>query len=204
MDKSSTINTDHTTSAWDENALNAAQLGGRACVVCGTENGPMKPVSLHIGPSGSNQLFACSGDNRPSWQTAPCPSWCVERHHNHDMPDDRLHWSDWHGVDLTSMDMENIGPKDQPDYRTHNASAVLFQHYREAEPRVSLIDDIHDRCAYSMHMTLDEAEQLAFHLFELVRQGRGSWRPMVLPFDHEGRCGDPSCIACRPAAEVTA
>jgi len=30
---------------------------------------------------------------QPSWQTQPCPSWCVQRHQEDDFPEERRHQS---------------------------------------------------------------------------------------------------------------
>ena len=32
-------------------------------------------------------------DRRPSWQSEPCPAWCVGGHQENDHPDDRVHRS---------------------------------------------------------------------------------------------------------------
>lgn len=32
-----------------------------------------------------------SDQARAAWQSAPCPSWCTQRHHDDDHPDDRYH-----------------------------------------------------------------------------------------------------------------
>lgn len=60
--------TDHTSVDFDPETLNPAQLDGRACVVCGTEHGPMKPVDLHVHEGGETQLFACSSDEQPEME----------------------------------------------------------------------------------------------------------------------------------------
>jgi len=139
---------------------------------------------------------------RPIWQTTPCPAWCVEKHRDLDHPDDRIHWSDWHGTKLTTMDTENVGSPDEPAWALHNATVNLFQNYREVEPRITLVDDMHERCSYAMHLSLDEAEQIAFKLLDLVRKGRGQESPKILPFDSHGRCVTRDCVVCH--AEKTA
>lgn len=59
----------HITTEYDENSLTAAQLAGRACVVCGNESGPMVPVSLYIHEGGETDWVACS-DDEPASDTA--------------------------------------------------------------------------------------------------------------------------------------
>lgn len=123
-------------------------------------------------------------DAKPYWQTTPCPSWCEGRpgasehlrHQDRDTGDDRLHSGIYHTVDLAIEDPDvELGPDipGEPREITAHPSFIsmrLEQGYREAEPRIGgPHGDQHE-----ITFTLDEAEEFAGVLFELVREGRAS------------------------------
>lgn len=138
-------------------------------------------------------------NNKPAYWLAshPCPPWCTNDalHRSSDMPDDRMHDSDMHAVSLHTMEPGTVFA----EFAAPEVTMLLVQRFREVEPRVFINDSGDDARLYA---TLDEAEKIAFALLDLVRQARGGWKPTVLPFDHQGRCGDDSCIACKPAVSA--
>lgn len=188
------------TPVFDPSKLTGVQLDGAACVKCHAETDPMKPVG-HVN---GGQVFACSSHGLatiPSWLVEPCPGWCTSRHEEFEWDSDRTHWSDCLDTQLRTMKYEQCGSPDEPDYQPHVACVAAIQGYREAEARLTISDDLDGK--WAMHLTLDEAEQHAHHLLDLVRQARGqSWKPIVTPFDHEGRCDDMTCKACFPIVEA--
>ena len=124
-------------------------------------------------------------------QSFPCPEWCTDTdaHRSSDDPADRQHDSDVHAVAFETM-------RPSTSYATYQAPDLalgLTQGYREAEARVWMEMDGEP----VGHASLDEAEQLAFHLLDLVRRARGLEPVQVLPFDSQGRCDDTACISCR-------
>jgi hypothetical protein len=100
-------------------------------------------------------------EGRPFWQDEPCPTWCVEDHHDGEMYDDRSHFSDEHSVKLSLEKSEEGGPK--------QFNLSLTSHYREREPRIAANVDGH----IGVHFTLAEAAQVAAALHRLVEEGHG-------------------------------
>lgn len=186
------------TPVYDPSKLNEAQRDGLACITCGSDDQPMKPVDHLDGV----QLFECAEHSMPYWQSEPCPSWCAEIHQGKDEESDRIHTSPWAITSATTMSSENFGRgSSTPSWVAHTAEASLQQGYREAEPRILFMDAANDR--YQQYLTLEEAERHAEHLLTLIRQARGdNWSPLVLPFDHAGRCDDSACRSCYPVSDV--
>ncbi len=108
----------------------------------------------------------------PAWLTAPCPGWCLGDidHDPQTHPDDRHHLSATHAVQLHAMDYTNFATPTGHEYHPRSLMASLTQHYREAEPRISLGDD--STLDWWVYLTLDEAHQHAVHLMDLVMAGR--------------------------------
>ncbi|MFI6299514.1 DUF6907 domain-containing protein [Nonomuraea sp. NPDC050790] len=154
-------------------SLTMAQRNSRACIVCGGSDYPLKPV----GKIGNTPVVECDmhafqrerAADSPAWLTA-CPAWCIEDHHGADHPDDRVHWSAYRSTPAHTMQYEDCGSPNEPGHMAHSASLVLVQHYREAEPRVSLSDNANDK--WSLQMTLAEAEQVARHILDIIHTAR--------------------------------
>lgn len=126
------------------------------------------------------------------WLTShPCPPWCADGslHSSSDSPEDREHDSDVHSVSLDAMEPSVAFA----EFRAPAVTVFLTQHFREVEPRVCLEKD-NDPIGYA---TLDEAEQLAFALLDLVRKGRRQESPKLLPYDEHGQCVTRDCTVCR-------
>lgn len=123
--------------------------------------------------------------------THPCPPWCriTDTHQSSDDPGDRVHDSEVHAVTFDSMEPSTA----YAEFRAPEMTAQLTQGYREVEARVS-VEFEGDPIAAA---TLDEAEQLAFALLALVRQGRGQGLLKALPFDEHGNCVTRDCTVCR-------
>jgi len=121
---------------------------------------------------------------------SPCPAWCrtTDTHQSSDDPGDRAHDSEVHAVHFDTMEPSTS----YAEFRAPEMTVALVQQYREVEARVS-VEFEGDPIAAA---TLDEAEQLAFALLELVRQGRGQARLKVLPFDADGNCFTGDCTVC--------
>lgn len=98
----------------------------------------------------------------------PCPSWCTngDLHKSSDDPDDRAHDSD-----VLSVSFDTMPPSvAYAEFRAPEATVMLTQKFREAEPRI-YINDSSD--GTNLYATLDEAEKLAHDLLFLVAQARG-------------------------------
>ncbi|MFI7148429.1 DUF6907 domain-containing protein [Nonomuraea sp. NPDC050022] len=185
----------HITTTYDPATLNAAQLDGLACVTCGSDDQPMKPVDVRDGV----QVFECAEHSMPYWQTEPCPAWCRDVHKGSDEESDRLHTSPWQITPVTTMDMENFGHgSGLPSWVAHTAEVSLQQGYREVEPRVLMHDAANDR--YHLYLTLDETKQLANAMLAHVAAARGRAHRTGLTqvYDDDGRCPDLACLACYP------
>lgn len=131
----------------------------------------------------------------------PCPDWCEGGidHQESTHPVDRSHFSATHAVELVTMESTVVGYPDH--WAPVEAQIALDRRYREREARVTIGtgDDTH------IWATLAEAEQLATTILDLVRQARGTWTPVVLPFDPNGGCPDATCRNCHPLpGEVSA
>lgn len=127
----------------------------------------------------------------------PCPSWCAypETHRNGDQPDERIHDGDPLAVTFATEEPSTAFA----EFRAPEMKLFLLQGYREAEPRVHLEKE-GEPVAWA---TLDEAEQLAFHLLDLVRQARGQDSPAVLQYDSEGHCVvKTDCTVCNIEASA--
>ncbi|GGQ20863.1 DUF6907 domain-containing protein [Streptosporangium pseudovulgare] len=110
----------------------------------------------------------------PAWLTGPCPAWCSALHSASDHPDDRHHDGVSAAVELTTMDFINYGAPTRPNYRPQVALIDLIQGYREAEPRVCVVEGS-DR--FLFYLSLAEAEEFAGHLLQLVATARGESDP---------------------------
>lgn len=108
------------------------------------------------------------------WLTDPCPAWCefVRNHSDRDDYDDRVHQGVARRVVATTEDLD----RDTVDGQVHldreppDLTVQVVQHYREQEPRLSLHRGETRKGAY---LTLDEAEELAAILGDLVKEARG-------------------------------
>lgn len=153
--------------------LTSAQRDGRACVVCGADGFPLRPVGDLLG----HQVAEChfhsweraNADNPPTWLTGPCPPWCADEHHAIDLPGDRLHGSPCLTVELRTMDYLNLGSPERPEFRPREMLMDLVQGYREIEPRICLNDNTD---TFEVYLTLIEAERVSAHLSALVAQAR--------------------------------
>lgn len=109
---------------------------------------------------------------RPFWLgEGGCPSWCGydDLHKDEDAYDDRTHAGAMMSFPLTAEEplAEHHCQGDDAE-----VDVSLIQHYREASPRVWLGREGSRR---GMHLTLDEAEQLARVLFARVAMARGAY-----------------------------
>lgn len=143
-----------------------------------------------------------SGTAQPARWLAddPCPDWCVGSIDREDgtHPDDRAHFGPTHIVELVTMESTVSG---HDRWEPVEAQIALDKRYREREARVIIGtgDDTH------IWATLSEAEEIATTILDLVRQARGTWTPVVLPFDPNGGCPDATCANCHPLpGEVSA
>ncbi|MEU3168940.1 hypothetical protein [Streptosporangium sp. NPDC006930] len=110
---------------------------------------------------------------RAYWQTGPCPDWCVGPHRDSDDPAEREHQGLYLSTRLTETKPDRYGPNAKGEAFTWQAPpmmACLVQHVRYAVPNIEMCLGDHD---ISATLTLDEAEQHAANLVELVKQGRG-------------------------------
>lgn len=115
---------------------------------------------------------AAAAPTRPTWLAKlPCPSWCADRdsgmHREHDHFDDRLHIGAGRAVVLTAADECQARESEPPD----EARMFLRQHYREVEARIELGRD--DK-PVGIQLTLDEAEEFAAKLLDLVSLARAA------------------------------
>jgi len=105
----------------------------------------------------------------PSWQTAPCPSWCTwSPHDEREHPDDRNHASPTYRRTLQlERPVEVADEKWQPEY----VGTYLWQHVREVEPTITLCKGESNE---GFRLTLVDAEVVAELLLRLVRDARGT------------------------------
>jgi hypothetical protein len=138
--------------------------------------------------------------NQPAYwlDSHPCPAWCARpgSHRSGDDPSDRVHESDTLAVTLDTMPPSVA----YAEYAAPEVTFGLTMTYREVEARVYMTKDGDE----VLHATLDEAEQAAFVLLDLVRRARGLAAPVGMPFDPDGRCSDKSCRHCYGQSAVSA
>ncbi|GGO70624.1 DUF6907 domain-containing protein [Nonomuraea cavernae] len=130
----------------------------------------------------------------------PCPAWCIasDSHVTSDDPADRVHFG--HSERVPLLTMEAVPVSYPTRFAPQELSVSLDRNYREKEPRVTLgVNDTTHAAA-----TLDEAQKIAETILDLVRQARGGWKPVVLPFSHDGQCPDVACVECYPIAGESA
>ncbi|MBB6547026.1 DUF6907 domain-containing protein [Nonomuraea rubra] len=155
-------------------SLTAAQLEGRACIQCGSEERHLAPagtlLDVKVVECYTHQQERRLAASPAEWLTvSPCPAWCRDEHSGSDHPDDREHNSLYLNTALQTMPYINYGHGDKPEYKPTGIMTDLVQHYREAEPRICF-GDTGDHASY--YMTLDEAQEIALHLLVLVSAGR--------------------------------
>ncbi|GAA2842679.1 hypothetical protein [Nonomuraea rubra] len=125
---------------------------------------------MSISTSARTRVDDASAVSPAGWlSVSMCPAWCSDSHNGMDYPEDREHGCRYLETDLQTMPYDNYGTDGNPRYRPCQAMANLVQHYREGEPRVCFADSS-DKATY--YMTLDEAQEIAFHLLTLVAAGR--------------------------------
>ena len=116
-----------------------------------------------------------AGSDEPAlWlQTDPCPEWChnASLHKTSDHPDDRAHDSVTIVVPLLTMEAVPMTFADGTRYAAPELHLQLVKEYRECEPR-AFINDSGDQVR--MHASLDELEEIANAMLDMVRQGRGA------------------------------
>jgi hypothetical protein len=103
----------------------------------------------------------------PSWQTEPCPPWCSWSPHTEgELPADRHHTNVTLQRPLSLEDPIQIESGVwEPEY----LAAYLWQHVSAAEPIIRINKGESDE---GFHLTLDEAQDVATFLEDLVTQGR--------------------------------
>ncbi|MER7363550.1 DUF6907 domain-containing protein [Nonomuraea wenchangensis] len=105
-------------------------------------------------------------------ETDPCPAWCDSRlHKTSDHPDDRGHDGATSVHRLLSMPVIPMRFADGTRWAAPELHLQLVKEYRDVEPRV-FINDSEDQVR--LHATLDELEEIANAMLDLVRQGRGA------------------------------
>lgn len=110
---------------------------------------------------------------RPSWLPNGCPPWCQQPGHlDGDRYEDRIHAGSTSHMTLTAAEPPTSLTGPGYDNEPATVETNLLQHYREAEPRVSLMRD-EDSMG---DLTLAEAEQLAQELLKRVIDGRTGQR----------------------------
>jgi hypothetical protein len=111
-----------------------------------------------------------SNPKTPYWQTTPCPAWCVVPHRDFDHPDDRWHDSEQTVIKLSTEPPVRDVVGESVFHEIPGLAAELTQSYREAEPRVVLIEN---ECQ-AFRMTLAEAVTLRDTLTELISTAAGT------------------------------
>lgn len=169
--------------SWKEDARQAAERAARA---------------VRIQHEATMEAYAKQRASRePAYWLAshPCPSWCTNAalHRSGDAIADREHDSDTLSVSFDAME-PSVG---YAEFAAPEMTVMLTQRFREVEPRVC----VEMEGEPVAHATLDEAEQLAFALLDLVRQGRGQEPPRLQLFDSHGRCVTRECVTCHAEAE---
>lgn len=193
-----------------KDALTMAQRNGRACVVCGKSDYSLKPAGKLLGlgvvECDIHEWERKKQASPPVWMTEPCPGWCLSNYGEHihggeDAPEDRHHLSAVTVQPLLTMEFPNYESPTTPRYAPLDLMVDLLQHYREAEPRV-VVNDTSDK--FTLYLSLDEAQQHAVNVMEMVRAGRT--RTDVVPFsapggaaEHKPWCNDhePDTDMCR-------
>lgn len=103
----------------------------------------------------------------PSWQTAPCPSWCTWAPHREDeLPEDRRHA----GTNYRrALSLERPAEVETGRYEPETVGVYLWQHVREIEPTVMVCKG--ESCE-GFRLTLEDAEVLAGLLEGVVAEAR--------------------------------
>jgi hypothetical protein len=150
-----------------------------------TTNTPAPAADAASPPAATNR-------DRAAWLKTPCPAWCADTayHPEQDIDGDRIHQSipAW-----TEMAMMPTVPADDAGYdddvrhtehpRLQHAQAALRQHYQAPAPHFLVTveaDSGYDRGPFmpplevDFEMTLDEAEDFALGLLQLVRAAKSA------------------------------
>jgi hypothetical protein len=100
---------------------------------------------------------------RPRWQATPCPPWCQNVHQDGDHTADRLHAAILEPIELSLYDDGRAGDGSEPG----EVRVALAQHYRHAEPAVTLMMPAHEledsSVTGEMDLALTMAEARALH-----------------------------------------
>lgn len=150
--------------AYDE--LTADQLSGTSCIRCGRV--PVNPEVIEEGHD--TTLVACSEEDRMMcerkvfWLDSPCPPWCDALHADNDHPEDRSHFSSWHGrVPLINEKVESFGDLSKGPFQPEYVVVYIRQEVRD---RSAAIWYGLGETAKGWHLTPAEARTLAKALME--------------------------------------
>lgn len=97
--------------------------------------------------------------SRASWQTEPCPSWCVREHQDDDHPDDRYHDSDTTVVSAVMADRDRGGGSGSWTHETAEL-AIVTSRYDDSTQLITFIGR-DDRPDQHLIMTPESAGRLA-------------------------------------------
>ncbi|WP_043618786.1 hypothetical protein [Nonomuraea candida] len=211
-----TPNADHTRIDFDPETLTPAQLAGRACVVCGNENGNLKAMELYAHEGGETWLYACS-----------CADPVTQARSTTDAALQHLQDLMANGMDvglsrefIEAFTVEMSATRAKADQlsadidafaeRAKVAEGHLLKAFTWGNLAAAQIAHDLNMSGSDMHamtedrdsvFTVAEREQLTAALNSVLDARRGAtvagWKPAPMPFDSEGRCDDPSCISCR-------
>lgn len=73
-------------------------------------------VGLHMFDRSTSEVgrpVAAGQQNKPTWQTDVCPSWCARVHYDDDHPEDRIHRSA--PLTVPALRRRSLLPEDQPE-----------------------------------------------------------------------------------------
>jgi hypothetical protein len=122
-----------------------------------------------------SQMAIEATQDRPYWQTEPCPPWCWREHKDSDPPPDRTHFSEWDGEVVMSLvdwtdDVLNPGGRTPKYLGPPILQLHLAQGWRESEPHVVVGPEIGHR---RWNVALAEAHHLAEVLVKAADLGDG-------------------------------
>lgn len=114
-------------------------------------------------------------DERPFWQSSPCPPWCLVEHLSIDDYEDRSCKGESKTVTLSlekARYVENRAQRDAYWLPVRFETAVRHR-FREAEPLVMVWTHNHQDVPRRSHrLTVDEAQAFAHAILDAVKEAR--------------------------------
>ncbi len=95
----------------------------------------------------------------PSWQSRPCPPWCVRTHREDDHPDDRFHDSRSTRVPVVLLDRDVDAGPGRWSHDLTDLAIVVSQH--DTADEVVVLVGREDDTRQQLHLSAESAARLA-------------------------------------------